>query len=101
MLFRPFEVGDYIENNAGTQGTVEKIDLLYTTLTTLDGLKIFSPNGTLANSVIKNFTKITQRRTQFVVGIDYKDNIKTARQVILDTLKNNEAVKPPQNLIFL
>lgn len=102
LLFRPFEVGDYIENNAGTQGTVEKIDLLYTTLTTLDGLKIFSPNGTLANSVIKNFTKITQRRTQFVVGIDYKDNIKTARQVILDTLKNNEAVKTtPEPNIFV
>ena len=54
LLFRPFEVGDYIENNSGTDGTVDKIDLLYTSLTTSNGLKVFSPNGALANSVIKN-----------------------------------------------
>src|SRR5690606_16422146 len=52
LLFRPFEVGDYIDNSAGTEGTVEKIDLLYTTLTDSNGIKVFSPNGSLANSVI-------------------------------------------------
>lgn len=102
LLFRPFEVGDYIENNAGTQGTVEKIDLLYTTLTTVDGLKIFSPNGTLANSVIKNYTKITQRRIELMVGIDYKDNIKIAKDVILNTLKSNDIIKTtPEPKVFV
>lgn len=102
LLFRPFDVGDYIENNAGTEGTVEKIDLLYTTLTTIDGLKIFSPNGTLANSVIKNFTKITQRRAQIIVGIAYEDNIKTAKEVILNTLQSNEKIKQnPEPKVFV
>lgn len=102
LLFRPFDVGDYIENNAGTEGTVEKIDLLYTTLTTIDGLKIFSPNGTLANSVIKNFTKITQRRAQIIVGIAYEDNIKTAKEVILNILQSNEKIKQnPEPKVFV
>lgn len=102
LLFRPFEVGDYIENNAGTQGTVEKIDLLYTTLTTVDGLKVFSPNGALANSVIKNYTKITQRRIELVVGVDYKDNIKIAKDVILNTLKSDDIIKTtPEPKVFV
>ncbi len=88
LLFRPFEVGDYIENPSNTEGTVDKIDLLYTTLTTAQGIKVFSPNGTLANSVIRNYSKITNRRFEYIVGIGYDDNIKTAQNIILDVLKN-------------
>lgn len=82
LLFRPFEVGDYIENSAGTEGTVEKIDLLYTTLSNSQGIKVFSPNGALANSVIRNFSKISKRRIDFQLGISYDDNIKEVKQVI-------------------
>src|SRR5690554_4585118 len=88
LLFRPFEVGDYIENNSNTDGTVEKIDLLYTTLLTSSGIKVYSPNGTLANSVIRNYTKITNRRFEYVVGIAYEDNIKTAQKTILTVLNS-------------
>ena len=83
LIFRPFDVGDYIENNAGTDGTVEKIDLLYTTLITTQGIKVFSPNGALANSVIRNYTKIARRRMEFIIGISYNDNIKEAKELIL------------------
>lgn len=92
LLFRPFEVGDYIENPSNTEGTVDKIDLLYTTLTTAQGIKVFSPNGTLANSVIRNYSKITNRRFEYIVGIGYDDNIKTAQQTILAVLNNNGIV---------
>lgn len=92
LLFRPFEVGDYIENPSGTEGTVEKIDLLYTTLTNAQGIKVFSPNGALANSVIKNYSKITNRRFDYIIGIGYEDNIQTARKVILEVLHNDSRV---------
>lgn len=92
LLFRPYEVGDYIENNSGTDGTVEKIDLLYTTLTTSAGIKVFSPNGALANSVIRNFTKISTRRIEYIVGIGYEANIKTAREVIINTIKKDSRI---------
>lgn len=89
LLFRPFEVGDYIENNSGTEGTVEKIDLLYTTLVNSSGIKVFSPNGNLANSVIKNFTKISGRRFEYVIGIAYESNIKVAKDVILNVINSD------------
>ncbi|HUH25391.1 MAG TPA: mechanosensitive ion channel family protein [Flavobacterium sp.] len=102
LLFRPFEVGDYIENTSGTEGTVEKIDLLYTTLISAQGIKIFSPNGALANSVIRNFSKISSRRFEYIVGISYEDNIKTAREVVLNILNNDERVlKQPAPDVFV
>lgn len=102
LLFRPFEVGDYIENNSGTSGTVEKIDLLYTTLTTLEGIKVYSPNGSLANSVIQNFTKISRRRMDFIIGIGYESNIKVAKEVIIETvLQNDKALRDDPPIVFV
>lgn len=92
LIFRPYEVGDYIENSSGTEGTVQKIDLLYTTLINSNGILIFSPNGPLANSVIRNFTKISKRRIEYVVGIGYNDNIKIAKDVILQVVNNDQRV---------
>lgn len=92
LLFRPFEVGDYIENNSGTDGTVEKIDLLYTTLVTSNGIKVFSPNGTLANSVIRNFSKISKRRVEFALTVSYADNIQLVQQRIVEQLKIDSRV---------
>lgn len=92
LLFRPFEVGDYIENSAGTEGTVDKIDLLYTTLTNSQGIKVSSPNGTLANSVIRNFSKITKRRSEFELGISYADNIQEVQQAIMNVLDQDPRV---------
>ena len=92
LLFRPFDVGDYIANNSGTEGTVERIDILYTTLRTTSGISVFSPNGPLANSVIQNYTKITNRRFEYTVGIAYDDNIKTAKEIILNVLQNDKRI---------
>lgn len=89
LIFRPFEVGDYIDSANGATGTVDKIDLLYTAIIDDSGIRIFSPNGTLANSVIRNFTKVSSRRFQFIVGISYDDNIKKAKEAILEVLNND------------
>lgn len=102
LLFRPFEVGDYIENSAGTEGTVEKIDLLYTTLTNGQGIKVFSPNGALANSVIRNFSKISKRRVEFALTISYADNIQKVQQAIVEKLStDNRVLKDPKPEIFV
>lgn len=92
LLFRPFDVGDYISSANGSSGTVERIDLLYSTLIDDDGIRVFSPNGTLANSVIKNFTKIAARRMQFSLVISYDTNIKQAREMILQTIAKESRV---------
>ncbi|HLS94804.1 MAG TPA: mechanosensitive ion channel domain-containing protein [Sphingobacterium sp.] len=102
LMFRPFEVGDYISSNNGSEGTVEQIDILYTTLVSADGIKVFSPNGTLANSVIKNYTKILSRRFQFVIGISYEDNIKEAKDTIVAVIQSDDRVlKNPAPEVFV
>lgn len=102
LMFRPFEVGDYISSNNGSEGTVDRIDILYTTLVSGEGIKVFSPNGTLANSVIKNFTKIISRRFQFIVGISYDDNIKDAKDTITALIAADERIlKSPTPEIFV
>lgn len=92
LLFRPFEVGDYINSANGSNGTVERIDLLYTTLIDDEGIRVFSPNGTLANSVIKNYTRISSRRIQFSFSISYETNIKEAREIILNVCRDDSRI---------
>src|SRR5690606_5799402 len=92
LLFRPFRVGDYVSSAAGASGTVEKIDILYTTLRTADGIAVFAPNGPLANSVITNYSSITKRRIEYKIGIGYESNIKQAREVILSVLKADSRI---------
>src|SRR3546814_17958723 len=41
LLFRPFRVGDYVSSASGAAGTIEKIDILYTTMRTADGIAVF------------------------------------------------------------
>jgi len=92
LVFRPFRVGDYITSAAGASGTVEKIDILYTTLRTSEGIAVFAPNGPLANSVITNYSSITKRRIEYKISISYESNIKEARDVILSVLKEDSRI---------
>lgn len=102
LIFKPFKVGDYIANPAGTAGTVERIDILYTSLRTSDGISVYSPNGTLANSVISNYTNITQRRFDFTIGISYDANIKEARELMMEVLmKDGRVLSTPKPDIFV
>ncbi|MHC5309079.1 mechanosensitive ion channel family protein [Myroides sp. LJL116] len=102
LLFKPFKVGEYIGASSGPEGTVEKIDLLYTTLTTSTGLKVVSPNGPLANAVVTNYSEITRRRYDFIVGISYDSNIKDAQEIIKAALdKDASVLKDPAPIIFV
>jgi small conductance mechanosensitive channel len=102
LMFRPFEVGDSISSANGTAGTVERIDILYSTLIGDDGVRIFSPNGPLANSVIKNYTKIVQRMFEYTISISYDKNVKEAKDIILGVLRSNENVlTSPEPTVFI
>jgi len=93
LLFRPFDVGDYISSDNGSSGTVERIDLLYSTIIDDEGIRVFSPNGSLANSVIKNYSKILSRRMQFSFMITYETDIKHARNAVLQLLASDERIQ--------
>ena len=81
LILRPFTIGDYIIENSGNQeGTVVKIELFYTTLSTVDNRRITVPNGTLTNSSIVNVTAKDNRKLEIKVGISYQADLKRANR---------------------
>ncbi len=86
LLFKPFRIGDYVETAAGGTGVVEKIDILYTTMRTDDGIAVFAPNGPLANTVITNYSSITRRRIVYRVQLSAEADVDQARQLISEVL---------------
>lgn len=93
LVMKPFHVGDYIVAPAG-EGTVKVIGLIYTTLTTVDNREIHIPNGTLSNSNITNVSINPTRLASVKVGISYNADIKKAKELIEDMLRNCEYILP-------
>ena len=91
LLFQPFQIGDYILTQ-GQEGTLQKIEILYTTLHTIDNRKVIVPNGNLANNVIVNVTAADRRKLEITVGISYEDSIQTAKAVLQRLLTEHPLV---------
>ena len=88
LLMKPFRVGDYIiEDNKGNQGTVTEIQMFYTKLTTPDGRVVVLPNGTLSNNSLTNVTAMAERRVDLVVGISYDADLKKAKEIAEQIVK--------------
>ncbi|MFZ2889854.1 mechanosensitive ion channel family protein [Sulfuricurvum sp.] len=91
IFFRPFKVGDFIETS-GVMGTVKSINLFSTTLTTTDNRSIIIPNGTLIGGNIINYTGNHTRRIDMTFVIDYKDDLRVAKEVVMNVLQTHEKV---------
>lgn len=91
IFFRPFKVNDSIEVS-GVIGTVKSINLFSTTLTTADNRSIIIPNGTLVAGNIINNTGNIHRRIDLVFDIDYKDDLKLAKETIAQVLETHPNV---------
>lgn len=90
LLMKPFIVGDYIIVG-DVEGVVQKIDIVYTTLSTQDNRDAILPNGKLADSNIINVTKEDKRRVDIEVGIEYSESIKRVREVLWGIAQRQEA----------
>ena len=82
LIMKPFCVGDYIIVG-DVEGVVQKIDVVYTTLTTADNRAVILPNGKLADSNIVNATKEDRRRVDISVGIAYDAPLNLAKEVLM------------------
>jgi small conductance mechanosensitive channel len=82
LAFKPFRVGDTIESR-GHVGTVDEIQILYTTLITADNKKVVIPNGVLSNNDIVNFSGLPIRRIDLNISLDYDTDVKKAKEIIL------------------
>lgn len=101
LFLRPFRAGDYIEAQ-GIAGTVESIQIFHTILRTADNKVIILPNGALSNGSITNYSTKPTRRVDINVGIDYGDDIKKARAILLSLAAADERVlKDPAAVVYM
>lgn len=91
IIFRPFKVGDFV-TAGGATGTVEDINLFSTIIAPLDNRTIIVPNSAIIGGNITNFSKKPQRRVDHVFGIGYDDDLKLAKETLMDILKNDPRV---------
>ncbi len=83
LFLRPFKAGDLIECGS-IKGKILGIGLFNTTLETLDGLYVSSPNSALWGAPIVNFSKNPFRRLEITVGISYN----TSLDHVMECLRN-------------
>lgn len=80
-----FKVGDFIEVNEHT-GTVKRIELMFTTLATVDNKRLVIPNSVMTSSMITNYTAKSVRRLDLSVGVAYGSDIAIVKRAINSAL---------------
>ncbi|MCK5083356.1 MAG: mechanosensitive ion channel [Candidatus Omnitrophica bacterium] len=99
ILFRPFKVGDFIEGG-GVLGTVKEIQIFNTILSSPDNRKIILPNSKVSGDTITNFSAIDSRRIDMVFGISYADDMKKAREVLMNVVTlDSRVLKDPAPVV--
>ena len=91
---RPFSIGDIIEVES-IKGNVTSMSFRNTQIRTFDGRDIFIPNAMLIKNPLTNYTRDGLQRHDFLVGLDYGDNVANAIKVIKEVLGKESRI--PQN----
>jgi len=102
LIRRPFRRGDQITSNEFS-GVVMDIDLRVTRLRVFDGEEVMIPNATVFTEPITNLTRLGSRRTQVIVGIDYRDDHNAVQALLLDAVADVPGVLEapgPEVLLF-
>ena len=81
IITKPFKVGDYIEIE-GLEGTVYKIELMFTTMITADNKNVILPNSRVSANNVVNYTAQETRRLDLNFSIGYNDDIQQAKGIL-------------------
>ena len=93
LMFKPFRTGDYISvPELNVDGTVKAITVVYTVLRTFDNIEVTVPNGTLANSVVKDLSIAETRRVDLTFRVAPSTSLDLVESVIGEVLSSNPNV---------
>ena len=93
---RPYNIGDKVETGE-IYGIVRALDLRNTHIKTFDGKDVYVPNAMVLKNPLINYTRDGYLRYEFIVGIDYDDDIEHASNIIIETIKEVEGVLDGEN----
>jgi small conductance mechanosensitive channel len=91
LMYRPYDVGDLIEA-AGVRGRVSAMNLVSTTVLTIDNRTLIVPNSKIWGDVILNETAQKLRRIDLVFSVSYATDVDQAAAVFRDVLAKHELV---------
>jgi MscS family membrane protein len=93
-----FHPGDWIKVDGVVEGTVDSIGFRSTQVRRFDKAPVQVPNSTLSDAAITNFSRMTNRRIYWKIGVVYGtsvDQLKIIRDGISDYLKNSDDIEQP------
>lgn len=103
MWERPIRIGDFLEIDGVSRGTVETINTRSTRIKRVDGVRMLIPNSKLLENTVVNWTLIDRlMRTSVRVGVAYGSPTRRTADLIMEAAKAQESVleTPPPVVIF-
>ncbi|MCR4661229.1 MAG: mechanosensitive ion channel family protein [Clostridia bacterium] len=91
IVTKPFKQGDYVVIGS-TEGTVESVGFMSTTLTSPDNKLISIANRIVLNNSITNNSAKPTRRVDFVVSVKYGSDITKTKEVLLSLVNKHPKV---------
>ena len=99
VVFRPFKLEDFVEVG-GELGTVKEIQIFNTIIYSVDNRQIILPNSKISGEKIINYSALDSRRIDLVFGIAYTDDMKKAKEVLMNILVSDERIlKNPEPFV--
>ena len=92
IIEKRFQIGDVIKVPGHTEGTVEEIGFRSTLIKKFDLTPITIPNHIFAEAPILNYSKRTNRRINWTIGLEYSSDTKQIHNFInnlSEYIKNN------------
>lgn len=99
IVTKPLKVGDYVAIDA-VEGTVLRVEMMFTTLKTLDNKEVVIPNSKLTASILTNYTSLGVRRADFNYSVRYGTNIEHLREAMLaEAMADDLVLKEPKPIV--
>ena len=93
LLEKRFHLGDVISVPGHTEGTVEHIGFRSTLIRKFDSTPITIPNYIFAEAPILNYTNRTNRRINWIIGLEYNSTLEQIKN-LTNAIKNHIANNP-------
>ena len=91
LTSKPFTAGDYVELDS-VSGTVSKVELLYTTIVTLDNKIIYVPNNQVTSAKIINYTRENTRRVDLSYFVSYDAETEDVKAALSDVIDSDSRI---------
>ncbi|MFY0637051.1 mechanosensitive ion channel family protein [Maricaulis maris] len=100
-----FLPGDWVKVDGIVEGTVEEINFRSTVVRRFDKGPVYVPNSKLSDNAVTNFSRMTHRRTYWIIGVRYDataDQLREIRDKVLGYVQSHpEYAQAPEVSTFM